>query len=473
MRPSSDLDMPVALDRSSGVPLHLQLASALRAAALEGLLPAGARLPASRVLAARVRVARSTVLAAYEQLAGEGYLEGRHGSGTYLTPVLSTPAEALRDVPIAPAPSAPPPVLPVVDLLPGHPATRRLADPAWHRAWRAAARCPVPATAPPPQGLAALREQVAEHLGTARGLAADPAQVLVTAGTDDALSLLCWALGVRGRAVVVEDPGYPAARRVLARHGARLVPVRVDGSGLVVRELAALEEAPVAVLVTPSHQYPSGGRLPVDRRLELLDWARRTGAVVVEDDYDSEFRFDVAPLPALASLDRHGRVVHVGTFSKVLSPWLRAGHLLAPAPLVPALAAVRADLGSPVDGITQQALALYLAQGSLRRHVARSRRDYAHARAHLVRRVEATAGLLRLRGTEAGLHAVLELPSGADAAAVIAGAASRGVLVADLADYAVQAPAPAAVVLGYGSAGLADLDRAVAVLAEEVRRQLG
>ncbi|SDQ04187.1 PLP-dependent aminotransferase family protein [Quadrisphaera sp. DSM 44207] len=498
MRPAADLDLPLALDRSTAVPLHLQLAAGLREAASTGLLPPGSRMPPTRLLARRLGVARSTVVAAYEQLDGEGHLQARHGSGTYLTASSPAPsAPSLLPSPSAPpvppvppvpsarsgtatAPSSPPAAAPrppaVLDLRPGQPGTARLADPAWQRAWRAATAAAPPTWEPPSLGLPRLREEVAAHLRAARGLAADPDDVVVTAGTSEALSLLAWALPLRGESVAVEDPGHPAARRSLVRHGAALVPVPVDDDGLVVDALPTGRGAPRAVLTTPSHQYPLGGRMPVARRLALLAWAERCDAVVVEDDYDSEFRFDVAPLPALAGLDRAGRTVHVGTFSKVLTPWLRIGYLVAPPWLRPALRDARTDLGTVVSGVDQQALAAYLAAGGLRRHVARCRRDHARTRAHLTRRLAQQAPGVRLRGLDGGLHAVLELPPGARAARVVARAGAAGLRVADLDEYRVRplpqgAAAAQGVVLGYGSATAADVDRAVAVLAHAVRAE--
>ncbi|PPK92850.1 GntR family transcriptional regulator/MocR family aminotransferase [Kineococcus xinjiangensis] len=464
MRPAADLDVPLALERASPVPLHVQLAAALRSAALDGLLPPGSRMPPTRVLAARLGVARSTVLAAYEQLDGEGFLEGRHGSGTFLSASLAAAGVPPRPSGRGPG-DAPRPLPGVVDLRPGRPSTRRLADPAWTRAWRAAV-AEVPDVEGPPEGLPELREEIAAHLRAARGLDARAEDVLVTAGTGEALSLLAHALDLPGRPVVVEDPGYPAARAVLTRHRGELVGVPVDDDGLVVDALPRGGPAPALVFVTPSHQYPLGGRLPLQRRLALLRWAQERGTVVVEDDYDGEFRFDVAPLPALAGLDRGGRVVYVGTFSKVLTPWLRMGYVVVPPALGAAVRSVRGDLGTPVSALDQRALARYLAAGSLRRHIARSRRDYAHVRARL-ERLLAPHPRLRLRGLEAGLHAVVDLPAGADAAAVLARVADGGVLLADLAAYALDPAAPGhgpAVVLGYGSATLGELERAVGLL---------
>ncbi|PWJ55380.1 transcriptional regulator, GntR family [Quadrisphaera granulorum] len=465
MRTATDLDLPLALDRTDRSPLQVQLASALRAAVLDHRLPPGGPVPATRRLAEQLGVSRATVTAAYEQLVGEGFLEARHGSGTRV----STHVGALPAAPpvARSAPRQPMAVRAAADLRPGRPDASRLADAAWRSAWRSAVLAAVPDSEPPLAGLPALREQVAAHLRAARGIAADPAGVVVTAGTSDGLALVAHALRAQRHPdgaplrVVVEDPGYPSAARCLRRVGAQLLPVDVDDDGLLVDQLPASADA---VLVTPSHQYPWGGVLPLERRVAMLRWAREAGAVVIEDDYDGEFRYGAAPLPALASLDP-SRVVHVGTFSKVLSPWLRAGYLLAPPPLRAELEAVRVDLGVPVGGTLQTAMATYLAGGGLQRQVARARRDAAHRRAHLQALV-AEYPHLRARGAAAGLHVVVELPDGADAAAVVAALAADGYLVADLTAYAVaRADLPPAVVLGYGPATLDQLRGAVAALA--------
>lgn len=467
MRPAPRLDLPLVLDRAAAAPLHAQLAEALRRAVLDGHLPAGARMPSTRQAATEVGLARATVLAAYEQLTGEGYLEARHGAGTFVSPHLGgvghPPAGCARaasasaqDDGVPPHPTAPHPV----DLRPGRPDTSRLVDPAWRAAWRSAAS-QLSSWEPPPLGLPALREQVAAHLRAARGVPARAEDVVITAGADEGLALVAHALALRD--AVVEDPGYPSARRTLRRLGVALHPVPVDDHGLVVEALPSTGDVG-AVLVTPSHQYPLGGVLPLPRRLELLAWARARGAVVVEDDYDSEFRYGAAPLPALAGLDGD-RVVHLGTLSKVLTPWLRTGYLLVPPALREAFAAVRHDLGAPVSAVQQQALATYLAGGSLRRHVARTRRDCAHRRAHLLA-VLAGQPHLRAAGTSAGLHSVVVLPDGADAADVLRRVQERGYLLADLANYAAdRRDLPPAVVLGYADASLADLSGAVAALA--------
>jgi len=263
--------------------------------------------------------------------------------------------------------------------------------------------------------------------------------------------------------IAVEDPGYPTARRVLRRVGALLLPVRTDQTGIDLAELHALTPAPHAVLVTPSHQYPLGSSLSVQSRLDLLEWARAADAVVIEDDYDSEFRFDTMPLPAVATLDTSGRVALVGSFSKTVTPWIRCGYIVATGDLGAALREVRADLGPAVSGVQQAALAHYLDSGGLARNVTRVRREYAHRRALVISTLGALPGA-RLAGLDGGLHVVVH--TGADASALVERAAARGVRVASLADYAVIDRGQHGLVLGYGSATDLELARALEVLAD-------
>jgi GntR family transcriptional regulator/MocR family aminotransferase len=256
----------------------------------------------------------------------------------------------------------------------------------------------------------------------------------------------------------VEEPGYQAARAVFASRGARVVPCRVDRDGLVVEELPAGLRL---VYTTPAHQYPLGGRLPVPRRQALAAWARATGALIVEDDYDGEFRYDVAPLPTLFGLDPDA-VIYLGTTSKTLTPALGAGWLVARRDLIPVLTEAAADLGERVSGPVQHAVTELLASGELERHVRRMRHEYARRRAVLV----AALGS-RLTGDTAGMHMVLELPPGT-AAALVAAARERGVEVATLDRYFAGPPAREGLVLGYGAADLAAVSRGGKVIAEIV-----
>lgn len=407
-------ELPLTVERGAETPLPVQLAASLREAIDRGTLRPGEPVPATRELSARLGVARGVVVAAYEQLIAEGYLSAKHGRGTRVHPELqgvTRTAPEPHSPGIAPSPNTAAEVTSAIvpPLAPGVPDSGALNTAAWRAAWRrAAASAHLEA---PELGNWALRTQIADHLRRMRGTARPAADVIVTAGAREGLGLLLTTLGsVRGRTLVVgvEDPGYPSLRRVAAAHGARIVALPVDAEGLVTASLP--DQQLDVVVVTPSHQYPLGGSLPLVRRRELLDWAALSGAVIVEDDYDSELRHTGSPLPALAALDdpEQGSVVLLGTFSKTVSPALSAGYLLAPKTLSAQLEPVRRDLGGPVSAVVQTALAEYLASGELRRHTARVRRRYAARRELVVERLLGVPGA-RVRAMSGGLHAVIEL----------------------------------------------------------------
>lgn len=455
------------LDRSSPLPLHEQLARGMRAAIVEGRWGAGEVVPSTRALAVDLGVARGTVVTAYEILAGEGYLLTRGGGRTTVAP------RAWHPVPVEPAlvTSVPAASARVVDLQPGRPSTRGVADAGWRSAWRRASAVDPAADVDDEAGLPALRAEIARHLSRTRGVDVDPAEVIVTAGTSDALLLTLLALTPRagGRLRVgVENPGYPRVRMVLARLGMEAVPVPVrPDEGLDLTALEAHGDLD-AIIVTPHHHYPLGTRLDAAGRARLLAWAARTGAVVVEDDYDSEFPHGRAPLPPLRMLDP-ARVVLVGSLSKVLSPALRCGWVIASGDLRDRVVAARADLDSPVSLVEQEALALYLADGALARHTARRRREYRHRRRLLVEAFVGVPGV-QLTAMEGGLHAVVLVP-GAEERALEEALAARGILVSGLSRYAVPgAPTdlPAGLVIGYAEPPVPALVEAVEAIVDEV-----
>ena len=484
------VELAVSADRHAELPLTEQIAAQLRDALTGGRLAAGERLPSTRALAAALGVSRTVVTAAYTQLFAEGWLEGRHGSGTYVAAGAVVPPGAgpgpLRAVtgpepgPASPAPALPPagplppapagtaaraaglraawlqpdPV-PLVNLWPGIPWQAGIDPAAWRRAWRHAGTEPVSAQ-PDPRGQTALRAALTGYLRRGRGVCATTDQILVTRGVSAGLGLVAAALLRPGDRVGVEEPGYQAARAVFASRGVRLVPCRVDGDGLVVDGLPGDLRL---VYTTPAHQYPLGGRLPVPRRQALAAWARSTGALIVEDDYDGEFRYDVAPLPTLFGLDPDV-VIYLGTTSKTLTPTLGAGWLVARPDLIPALTAAAVDLGERVSGPVQHAVTELLASGELERHVRRMRHEYARRRAVMV-----TALPGRLTGDTAGLHMVLELPPGT-ATAVAAAAREHGVEVATLDRYFSGPPTLEGLILGYGAADLAAVSHGCRVIAE-------
>ncbi|NBE99203.1 PLP-dependent aminotransferase family protein [Nonomuraea sp. KC401] len=458
------VDLPVSLSRDSVEPLTAQLAGWLRRAMLDGALAPGERLPSTRALAVQLEVSRTVVTEAYQQLYAEGWLDGRHGSGTYVADMDMPRRPRKRPSQEARVPPEPPRAAGVIDLTPGRPWVRDHDRAAWKRAWRKAADLP-PGESPDPYGLPRLRELLADHLRRSRGVAVGPENVLVTRGTGNGLDLCSLALLGAGARAGVEDPGYHVARTVFAARGAEVVPCPVDADGVVVdglpRDLRVL-------YTTPAHQYPLGGRLPIPRRERLLAWARNTGATIVEDDYDAEFRYDVAPLPALYGLDPE-RVVLLGTLSKTLTPDVGVGWLVGDPALVDRVAGLRLSVADRTSGPVQQAVATLLERGDLDRHLRRMRLEYARRRALVVELLGPVCGL---RGDTAGLHVLAELPE-AVAPAVVERARKNGVLVDSIEPHHHGRPRLHGLVIGYGSASYADLRRGCHILADLIRRLTG
>jgi GntR family transcriptional regulator/MocR family aminotransferase len=496
--------LPVVVDRAGAAPLAVQISAQLLEAVVGGALRAGDRLPSSRDLATTLGVSRTVVTNAYARLFAEGWLEGRHGSGTYVADVSQPavkhgPGSAPVDVESDPerysvAPNRPitlpySPVAPgLIDLQPGISWAEGIEPAVWRRAWREAGRH-LPSRWPDPYGLPELREEIAAYLRRSRGLAVTPAQVLVTQGVSNGLALLADALLTPGDKVGVEEPGFATGRAVLRRAGARIVSCPVDAHGILPEGLPGDLKL---LHTTPAHQYPLGGRLPVSRRQALIAWARATGALVVEDDYDSEFRYDVGPLPTLYSMDPEV-IVYLGTASKVLATAFGVGWLVAPPALVGRLADVRPLLGIRLPEPVQHAMLALLRSGDLERHVRKMRLEYARRRAALVsvlthgdhadgdhahesqadpdrdtagRRPAPGQTPFRLLGDTAGMHLVLELPAEYPAARLVAAAAARGVAIYPLDRYFVGPPTLNGVILGYGTATLSQVRRAAAQLAD-------
>jgi GntR family transcriptional regulator/MocR family aminotransferase len=409
--------------RPARVPAQRWLHGALRDAILAGRLRPGARLPSTREMATSVRLARGTVVAAFEQLTAEGYLDASVGSGTYVSAVL--PDDLLHAVATsagAPRATAAPrrsrfavhlPVLapfktkPVRAFRAHIPAVDELPAGLWAQliARRARRLSTSQLLAGDPCGYLPLRRAIADHLAAARGVVADPAQIVVVSSVLEAIDLVTRVVVDPGDRVCMEEPGYHHARLLFAAAGARVVPIAVDGDGM--RVPGARHHGARLVYVTPAHQYPLGVAMSLARRLELLAWARRAGALVLEDDYDSEFRYASQPLPALHGLDRGGAVAFTGCFSKAMFPALRLGYLVVPPGLVDRIAAVRAVTQRFLPPVEQAALCDFLAQGHFARHVRRTRQLYAH-RAGVLGDVarQYLAGLVELPPVQAGLHAV-------------------------------------------------------------------
>ncbi|WP_100500622.1 aminotransferase-like domain-containing protein [Geodermatophilus chilensis] len=455
---------PVVLDRTSGTALSVQLADALRSAAAAGTLRPGDRLPSTRELAAALRVSRTVTAAAYDQLLAEGWAAGRRGVGTFVVgAVTASPARSPARPPVArpPAPGR-------LDLRPGAPCLEVLDRAAWRRAWRAAGD-PSPDAGPEPAADPAFARAVTEHLLRHRVLAAGPGDVLATGGTSTAVAEVARLLPPGSR-VGVEDPGYQRVVGALRDAGATVVPLPVDRDGLVVDDVPS---GLAAVYCTPAHQFPLGRRLSAARRVALVARARAEGWWVLEDDYDGELRYDVAPLPLLGALGPDV-VVHLGTTSKTVSPTLGVGWLVAPPELRAAILARRTATGTRPARAGQRVFTALAESGDLARHLRRLRRELAARRAEVLKAV--AAGGAQAEGDPAGAHVFVPLPEPVAEESVVAAAAGRGVAVDGLGRHRT-APGPhrpaAGLVVGFAAPARADLARALPVLTGALRDALG
>lgn len=451
------LPFTLALPAGSGrtTALHQQL----RAAILDGRLAAGAALPSSRGLASQLGIARNTVVAAYDLLVAEGYVLARRGARATVAELrrprtaASTPLNDARLAPFWRTPylgDAPPRVLPERCFRLGIPDHRHFPHEVWRRLsareWRAFSRRPF--SYPPSAGLPELREAIAGHVAYARAVACTPGDVLVTSGAQQAFDLLARLLVTPGKTrAAVEDPGYPPIRAAFAAAGAELVPIPVDDEGLVVD---ALPGDVHLISVTPSHQSPTGAALSLPRRMALLEFARAHNAVVIEDDYDGEFRFGNRPLDALQTLDRDGRVFYVGTFSKSLFPALRKGFVVAPGWAHAPLASLKQTADSHSDAITQAVLAAFLREGHMARHVRHMHGIYESRRTALRQGFEILRDWLTPIPCEAGMHMAARLRMPDREASFLARMREHAPGAQSVREYAIGAPEHPAVVFGYG-----------------------
>ncbi|MFI9401484.1 PLP-dependent aminotransferase family protein [Nocardia sp. NPDC052316] len=447
-------ELPLPLDRALPEPLSVQVADGLRAAASNGLLRGGDRLPSSRSLAERLGVSRTVVAAAFDQLHAEGWISGKRGSGTYLTtappaaPRRALPADGTGDDPA------------LLDLQPGAPCSDAIDRPAWRRAWRAAADLS-PLVRKDRAGEPDFRATIVEHLLRHRGLGAgSDTAVLATAGTSSAVGELAAALLSPGDAIAMEDPGYSRAAGAFAAAGVRVLPVPVDAHGLRVDLLPPHIKA---VYCTPAHQFPLGARLPAARRVELVEHARRDGLLIIEDDYDGELRYDTAPLPLLAAM-APDVVVHLGTTSKILSPSLGVGWLVAAPRIAEAVVAHRHRTGTSPSPVGQQVFVALAAHGDLARHLRRLRRALPPRRALMV--TELRRHGLDVLGDDAGSHVVVPLASAEAEQRAVAAALARGVALDPLSRYHLSAQRHQfGITLGYTALSRSDLARAVPIAA--------
>ncbi|HEX6496426.1 MAG TPA: PLP-dependent aminotransferase family protein [Acidobacteriaceae bacterium] len=479
----------IAVDRKSSKPLHQQIYDAYREAIASGTLRPGQRIPSTRLLAKELGVSRVPVLNAYAQLLAEGYLESVVGAGTIISRLL--PEQFTSTAPargkIASSHAGPRPVARQIASLPatqyrpwwnrfgafgvGQVAFDQFPIQVWSRLVARHSRDMQRRSFHygDPMGSPALRESVAGYLRTSRSVHCEPEQVMIVAGSQQALEISARVLFEPGSRVWTEEPGYRFGQGAFALAGCKLVPVPVDSEGLDVA--AGIRKCRTArgAMVTPSHQFPLGMTMSASRRLQLLSWAHSNGAWILEDDYDSEYRYESPPIPSLQGMDVNARVLYIGTFSKVLFPALRLGYIVIPTDLVRhfVTARIAMDLGSP--NLHQEVLADFMRSGDFERHIRRMRILYRERRSMLVDCIQKElAGQMEIVGAQAGMHLAVTFPAGISDVEIAQRAALQNLWIWPLSStYQGAAPQPG-LILGFGSTRTADIPRAVRKLRELV-----
>jgi GntR family transcriptional regulator/MocR family aminotransferase len=460
---SQPIDVLVSVVKDGRRTLGAQIEDQLRRAIREGALKGGARVPSTRDLARQLDVSRRVVVDAYGQLAAEGYLALRQGARPRVSDA-AVPRERTSSEPIAPAPA------PRFDFRPSAPDVSGFPRTAWLRSVREGLATMTDADFGygDPRGVEALRSALAEYLGRVRGVAADPAKVVVTSGYSQGQGIVCRALAAGGASrIAFENPSHPEQRHIAAGAGLEIVPVTVDAAGIRVDEL---ERAAVdAVVLTPAHQHPTGAVLAGDRRAPLLAWLRRRDVIAIENDYDAEYRYDRAAVGALQGLEPD-RIVYAGSASKTLAPALRLGWLVVPARLLDGVTREKdlADCGTA--RIEQHAFADFLSRGELDRHLRRMRVRYRRRRDLLVETLARSLPEAAVRGIAAGLHATAELPDDYDEQAILDEAERRGIELTTMRDFWIEpTTGPPTLLLGYAQIPEPAIPRGVAELADAVR----
>ena len=467
-RPASPLWNSLILDRGAALSLQDQIVAHFRASVLAGHLKAGTRVPSSRTLAADTGVARITAVQAYDRLVAEGYLTARRGAGMFIAETV--PDEHLRPVsvgirndraerrPRVVAENPRSPLVPtrpreIIPLFVGIPALDAFPWVDWARiSARIHRERPTAALSyGDPRGEPDLREAIAQHLSAARGIACEPDQIIVVAGSQQGIDLAARALAEPGDAVWFEEPGYPMGRSAFEAALLRTVPVPVDAEGIDVAKGMQLAPHARLALVAPSHQHPLGVTMSLRRRLALLDWAESAGAWIIEDDYDGEFRYAGRPLAPLCTLDRAERVIYLGTFSKVMAPGLRLGYLMVPPGLAAHFASLKAISDRHAPGLTQHVLARFMKEGRFAAHIRRMRMLYAGRRLALLDALEREAiAFLDARATPpAGLHLAAILRVDGDDVVASKKALTQRVHAAPLSTYYAGSDPVRGFVLGF------------------------
>lgn len=472
----------IVVDRKSGIPLHKQIYDAYRSAILRGDLRPGLQLPSSRMLTTELNVSRFPVLNAYAQLLAEGYFESRVGAGTFVSTSLPEQLMSVDEPPAAllSVPSGPRPVAkrsfrypafdgslslrgwgafgvhqPAFDQFPFH---------VWSRLVARHSHSPQASALHhiDPRGSEAFREEICAYLRTARGVKCNTSQIMVVSGSQQALDITARVLFDPGSRVWVEEPGYSLERIVLAAAGCDLCPVPVDSDGIDVSAGIKRHPKARAAFVTPSHQYPLGSTMSASRRLQLLNWAQSSGAWIIEDDYDSEFRYESQPIASLQGLDVNARVIYIGTFSKVLFPSLRIGYIVIPPDLIDKFVAVRFSMDIFPPYLYQEVLTDFMRMGHFGRHIRRMRQLYRERRSALVKSLRDQLGdTVEIHGAEAGMHFVITLPNITDDRAIVAKAAKERLWLLPLSRCYSGDKVRQGLILGFASTPSDQIPRAV------------
>ena len=481
------MDLAITLDNNTAIPLHQQLYEELRRAILSGRLLPRQRIPSTRSLAKSLGISRTTVTSCYEQLLSEGYLETIVGSGTYVCAQL--PDDLLHSTPVESVQKTVPPIqlskyaarLADMDTSlmsePDLQISFRYGRPAFDhfpmQTWRKllSRHCRENSTwldyATDALGYKPLREAIARYLSRSRAVQCEPEQVIITNGTQQALYLIMRLSIELGDAIALEDPGYLSARRIFLSQGAKLLPVRVDESGLVVKDLAKYaNESIKLVYVTPSHQFPTGAILSLPRRLELLAWAQQNSAMIIEDDYDSEYRYGDRPIPALQGLAQTDSVLYIGTFSKVLFPSLRIGYLVLPQSLISLFARAKWLSDRSLPSLEQQVLTNFIEQGHLESHIRKMRSLYERRCQALVQALKADFGeKATILGEKAGLHLMVRLQTHLTDEEIIQRAARVGVAMMSAQPHYLNANCTGEFIFGYSELTQEQIQRGISRLA--------
>jgi GntR family transcriptional regulator / MocR family aminotransferase len=475
----------IAVDRRAANPLHKQIYDGFRTAIVRGNLRPGQRVPSSRTLAVELGISRIPVLNAYAQLLAEGYFESRKGAGTFISKSLPESLTIFRDRMPKPAVAnaGPRPVARRTLLLSSYqrepwsagwgafgvhqPAFDRFPFPIWSSLIMRHCRSPHLSAIHNIDHLGSerFREAICTYLRTARAVQCEPRQVMVVSGSQQALEISARVLLGTGSHIWMEEPGYRLARRVFQGADCHLVPVPVDEDGMIVS--AGIKRSPKAraVYVTPSHQYPLGSTMSASRRMQLLNWAQSAGAWIIEDDYDSEYRFESAPISSLQGLDRNARVIYIGTFSKVLFPSLRLGYIVIPADLVGHFVAVRSAMDIFPPYLLQEALTDFMREGHFARHIRKMRLLYSQRRTALVDSIRDQLGPeLEVHGAQAGMHLAVTLPTGLSDVEIATRAASEGLWLWPLSPSYLGKSPRQGFVLGFGNTPADEMPRAVSQL---------